>query len=150
MLATDKTRLLLANPRNLDGLHELYETNYKRLGRLLVGIDPLRNSFELQGAEPQTLPVNVTVLERHRYTTQYRLTYLLERDGKIIAEPDVEVRLYHDAKLAETYAVGQHEHVAKLLGFELKDGDVLARRWAMNRLLNKWLEYLLDQNYRAV
>ena len=150
MLVTGQTKVLLRNPRDLRALHGLYETNYHRLRRLLVGVDPLRNEFRLVADDLAAMPVHVAVLERHRYTTQYRLTYLLERDGEVRAEPDIEVRLYHDAELAETYAVGQHDHVGLLAGINTDQDDVLDRRWNMNRLLNKWLEYLLDQGYRAI
>lgn len=147
MLSTTTSRLILNNPRNLRSLHGLYESNYQRLVQLLGTAVEQKNKLvsRLPGDE---LALHLQVLERHRYTTNFQLTYWFAEGEERVADPNLEIRMYHDAKLAETYACGCNQHVSFLSHFDIEAEDILERRWHMNLMLNKWLEYLLEQGHR--
>ena len=57
------------------------------------------------------------------------------------ATPDLEVCVYHDARLAEVRSFRgfqRHPQLARLQSGLKRELD---QRWARNMMLNKWLEY---------
>ena len=56
---------------------------------------------------------------------------------KRLAAPDVSIRMYHDARLAEARSLRQSVPVVPPY-----------KKWTHNRFLQKWLSYCLDQGYR--
>jgi uncharacterized protein len=124
----------------------LYESNYLRLHWLFEDASVL---YDTQWSRVVAdLPLCLEVIERSRYTTTLRLTYYFEDDRGLVADPDLTIRIYRDAKLAEAMACRrQHLHRA-LRYFDTAPGDELNRRWARNNMLNKWLEYCHDHGHR--
>jgi uncharacterized protein YqiB (DUF1249 family) len=60
------------------------------------------------------------------------------------ADPDIVVRIYHDARLVEAVSSREaHRHV-KLRELARSSNAELDRRWRLNMLLNKWLDYLFE------
>lgn len=113
-----------ARPRGFVALMALYESNYVRLGWLAGDIAALQ---DLQVSQvPGDCELRLSVCERARYTTTLDLTYTP------LAVPELRVRVYHDARLAEAQG----------------SGDDTRERWARNMLLNKWLEYCADRGHR--
>jgi len=121
-------------------LMELYEQNYV-LMRLLV---PDLKSAELQTRVSKVdgcLPLYMQLIEKTPYTSTLRLTYrFIEADGQRMraqAEPNMMLRVYHDARTAEVisgHIHGQQHVQRKTRGL---DGS-----WRLNRFLYKWLRYL--------
>ena len=67
--------------------------------------------------------------------------------GPTPPDPDLTVRVYHDARLVE--AVGgreEHRH-HKLQELAKTHSRELDWRWRNNMMLNKWLDYLLDMGH---
>jgi uncharacterized protein YqiB (DUF1249 family) len=88
-------------------------------------------------------PLHLIALERGRYTSSFRLTYQI--DGR--CEPDMWVKVYRDAQLAESlYCAARPRWLAAMEG----DPEVvryLGEQWARNLTLHKWLDYLLEQGH---
>jgi uncharacterized protein YqiB (DUF1249 family) len=130
-------------PGTFTGLMSLYESNYIKL-RGLAGdfewpADVLVSSSRLDQ------DLHLEVLRREPYTTTLALTYWFEDGGVAIADPGLVLRIYHDARLAEAVACGDIQRHAKLK--ELTAGCAhteLDRRWRLNMMLNKWLDYLFE------
>jgi uncharacterized protein YqiB (DUF1249 family) len=138
-----------APPRSFAALMTLYESNYIRL-RALVPLAALGASPELVSHVPGDVPLHVAPCERSRYTLTLHMTYFFEEDGGWIADPDLYVRVYHDARMAEALACGaQHRHPL-FAPFETSHGTELARRWSRNMMLNKWLEYCADRGHSLI
>lgn len=132
-------------PRSFVGLMALYESNFLRLLQLIPELEQLDGCFRSRIAGDCDL--HVSILERSRYTVTLSLTYLFDLpDGKV-ADPDMTVRVYLDGRLAESMSFcGQpvHEELRRLAK---TDGRALGARWKRNVVLNKWLEYLIDQGH---
>lgn len=125
----------------------LYENNYLRLRRLLGDLRSLPD--RMVSSAPHDLPLHVTVLERCRYTTSLHLTYYFAAAvGQPLADPDLSVKLYHDARLVEASQCRPNHRHHLFREFSTDAGDELSRRWAMNRMLNKWLDYCLTREHR--
>ena len=79
-------------------------------------------------------------------------TIILETDGEDEAPeplrlPDLEVRVYHDAALAEASRLGAPRSHPALGPVDARLPAALDIRWRRNILLNKWLEYLADTGH---
>jgi hypothetical protein len=134
-----------ARPVRISALMELYERNFRLIERL---VPELELPFEdVTSRSSSDLPLRLTVLERGRYTTAFRLTYEFPADGGTKLEPDLRVRVYKDAKLAEALNRPQRpDWLAQ------EEGDSLAmqyldEQWSRNLLLHKWLHYLLENGH---
>ncbi len=136
----------MTRPGSFAALMTLYESNHIRLGWLVPDlVDPAPAAVS---DVPGDLPLYLTRLERSRYTTTACLTYYFEDDGGRIADPDLRIRIYHDACLVEAMAcTHQHRHDA-LRRLDPGPSAELSRRWVRNVMLNKWLEYCADQGHR--
>ena len=91
--------------------------------------------------------LEVMVLEQSAYTTILLLNYLFDEATGVVREPALEVRLYHDADLAEASQVGMQEARGPLRVIDRLLPASLDARWRRNILLNKWLEYLTDTGH---
>jgi uncharacterized protein YqiB (DUF1249 family) len=153
-----------ARPRSFVALMSLYESNYVRLGWLAGGLASRKGEYRSRCELECELVL--TVLENSRYTTTLNLTYLLPRSlplslprgmppvGEFDRLPDLQVRVYHDAHLAEAQDLGPVER-ATVAGSARGRAGVgpmpereLGRRWARNMMLNKWLEYCVERGHR--
>ncbi len=135
----------VVRPGSFVGLMTLYESNYLRLLQLVPEIHRLDGCYRSVVAGDCNL--HLEILERSRYTVTMSLSYLFEEDGVRVADPDMKVRLYLDGHLAEAMRCsGDHRH-AELRRLSRANRNELDARWRRNIVLNKWLEYLMDQGH---
>jgi uncharacterized protein len=134
-----------ARPGSFVGLMTLYESNYIRLGWLAGDLRGL--SGEHRSRVATDVELKLTVLERGPYTTMLQLTYAFGAEAAWPDAPDLAVRVYHDARVAEAHAFGTTSSRAGARPAGDSAGD-LGSRWARNVMLNKWLEYCVDRGHR--
>ena len=140
-LGTQPKFLSTTRQRNLAGLMALYEENYIRL-RMLVP-RPHAIAEHAVSRVPGCVDLHVRVLERSRYTTTLKLTYVFDGDGDAVrCEPDLTVRVHHDARTAE--AMNVHLERGR---YRFDAGRTLRRSWERNRFLHKWLGYCLRRGH---
>lgn len=140
-LGTQPKFLSTTRQRNLAGLMALYEENYIRL-RMLVP-RPHAIAEHAVSRVPGCVDLHVRVLERSRYTTTLKLTYVFDGDGDAVrCEPDLTVRVHHDARTAE--AMNLHLERGR---YRFDAGRTLRRSWERNRFLHKWLGYCLRRGH---
>lgn len=137
-----------ARPGSFGGLMALYESNYVRFRWLVPDLQAIRHmGTRMVSESPSDFPLYLEVLEAARYTTTFRLTYFLDSDLGVVADPDLKIRVYHDAGQIEAMAcTSVHRHHV-LQKFASHGGAELERRWQHNMMLNKWLEYCADRNH---
>lgn len=123
-----------------------YDINYGRMLELLAGVDEQTDSAIGRSSGDAPL-LHLSRIDSDRYTTTWRLTYIFDEAGEQVADPDIQVRLYHDSRQAVTHSCGKHTHLNMLRTIDTEQGSSFQRRWNMNVLLYKWLEYLLGENY---
>ena len=135
----------IIRPRSFVGLMALYESNYLRLLRLIPELSRLDGYYRSTVAGDCAL--HVEILERSRYTVTLSLSYFFYEGDVRIADPDMKVRLYLDGQLAEAMGFsGDHRHAA-LRRLSRAHRHELDSRWRRNIVLNKWLDYLMDQGH---
>jgi hypothetical protein len=135
-----------ARPVSFVSLMTLYESNYIRLRALLGDARALRG--RAVSAVAGDLDLHVEAIERCRYTTILRMTYLFGEPGGPVAEPDLEVRVYHDARLAEASQGAARLRHPGLSDLRAGLPTGLGERWLRNMLLNKWLDYCAERGHR--
>jgi uncharacterized protein len=132
-------------PRTFVSLMTLYESNYVRFRQLVGDFTTLADESISKTAADCALRLSVE--ERGRYTTTFTLTYQFDDQG-VETAPDLSVRVYHDARLAEAmHSANSHRH--RLLdALRTQLNSELDNRWRRNTMLNKWLEYCADRGHR--
>jgi uncharacterized protein len=128
-----------AKPRSFAALMGLYESNYIRLAWLTGPLAVIEGAH--RSAVAGDCDLHLSVIERGPYTTTLRLSYLIPEGGASLERPDLRVRVYHDARLAEAQSwEGQAVHG--------RTERELHQCWARNVMLNKWLEYCVERGHR--
>jgi uncharacterized protein YqiB (DUF1249 family) len=124
----------------------LYESNYIRLAWL---VPDLRAVADAQiSIVDGDCPLHLAVDERSRYTTTLRLTYVFEDQDGPVADPDLQIRIYHDARLAEVQSCARWHRHAALESIRSHFARELGDRWLRNVMLNKWLDYCVERGHR--
>lgn len=126
----------------------LYESNYIRLGWLAGKLRELDGQHcSLVAGDCDLL---LTVTERSPYTTTFNLTYRLDdaAEATSVQYPDMSVRVYHDAHLAEAQEWAQTHPHGVLKALRTRAERELDQRWGRNVMLNKWLEYCMERGHR--
>lgn len=138
---------ILALPvRNFANLMELYENNYIFMRRLLPELDRLPDQMVSQVAG--AVDLRLEILERCPYTTMLALTHEFADGSESGTSPDLEIRIYHDARTAEALANTDFSRVGIWQREPRPDPSSLAWRWEVNRFLFRWLRYCLAEGHK--
>ncbi|MCX2781088.1 DUF1249 domain-containing protein [Microbulbifer thermotolerans] len=128
---------------NLPAYHADCDANYLRLCKLLPELD----SRERWRYRMPHGTVELLVLERSRYTTEVCLSAeAVAGDRRWIAPPNITVRLYHDARMAEVIAIDGHGPVGGTGVDHVYPNPRMQRadeRQQVNRFLGEWLGHCL-------
>jgi uncharacterized protein len=135
-----------ARPASFVGLMTLYESNYVRLRGLAGDLRGIAGGRVSRVASDCDL--HLDAVEHSPYTTVFRLTYFFDDGPGPVADPDLEVRVYHDARLAEASRCGRWVLHPGLASIRSRMSASLGERWLRNMLLNKWLDYCVDRGHR--
>jgi uncharacterized protein len=130
------------SPRGFVSLMDLYESNFIKLRKLLPEPENIEDSTISKAAGHLDLYINV--VERSKFTTTFYMSYCFPTGHGLQMEPNLKVRIYHDAKLAEVMA--GHLHHGRLILDNLP-ADALREKWMLNRFFNKWLGYCIRQGH---
>lgn len=139
---------LMHKPRNsgrFASLMDLYEQNYM-LMRLLAPDLKSMAPASFVSRVPGAMSLELTELQHSRYTSTFRLTYRFAEHGlrgRNLREPDLAIRLYHDARTCEVMSGLMPEgRIQTRRRRDLEEG----RR--LNRFLQKWLSYCVRQGHQ--
>jgi len=129
-------------PVDFVSLMDMYEDNFIKLRKLIPDMQQINDSCVSTSAGH--LNLYLQIIERSKFTTTLRLSYSFTDKGETRLEPNLKIRIYHDAGLAEVMS-GKLHH-GKLVLDHLPS-DALKQKWQLNRFLSKWLKYCLRQNH---
>jgi uncharacterized protein len=134
-----------ARPGSFVSLMTLYESNFVRLRWLVRDLRAITTGAVSHVESDCDL--YLTPLELSRYTSVFRLTYEFDREAACIRDPDLEVCVYHDARLAEVRSFRGFRRHPQLSQLQSGLKRELDQRWARNMMLNKWLEYCAERGH---
>jgi hypothetical protein len=125
---------------------ELYETNYIRMMCLCPGLHGLTHN--LVSSVDGALDLHLQLLERSKYTTTILLTYYIKDDlGRLKPEPNLVIRIYHDARQAEVLSRSYRRVRREIEASNSQGSPELNNKWILNRFLYKWLGYCRFQDH---
>jgi uncharacterized protein YqiB (DUF1249 family) len=128
----------------------IYESNFIKLLHLSRELRSMPGSAQplLISRTDQDCDLHLKLLRRETYTTTVNLTYWFDQDAaEPVADPDLTLRIYHDASLVEAVSGREEHHHPALQALARAHSLELDRRWRNNMMLNKWLDYLLDMGH---
>ena len=134
-----------ARPGSFVSLMTLYESNFVRLRWLVPDVRAITARTVSRTAADCDL--YLTPLELSRYTSVFRLTYEFATASAQVRDPDLEVCVYHDARLAEVRSFRGFQRHPRLAQLQSQLKRELDQRWTRNMMLNKWLEYCAEQGH---
>jgi len=131
--------------RDLPALMELYELNYIQLRQLVPDLDAIQEHSlsRVEGA----LNLYLAIVERSKYTTTLNLTYQFSDPEGSFPAPDVVIRMYHDAQLAEVISRGRRRGRRYAEYDRFHHQYSIETKWQVNRFLQKWLGYCLHTGH---
>jgi uncharacterized protein YqiB (DUF1249 family) len=132
----------------LKRLQEVQEEIYRQLHLLIP--DQIAFSDSLISRVAGSPDLRLEVLERHRYTTFFRLTYEFREGEKRSYAPDAHIRFYHDAHIAEATSFNLKQGCIRTAHPSYPPKQILQQAWRRNRALDRWLDYLLKQGHSVV
>lgn len=145
-------------PGSFGGLMALYESNFIKLDMLVGEFGECGEPGDCRlSAAARDRDLYLTVMEATRYTRTFRMTYLFDEpdaDSRavagasgVIADPELLIRVYLDARMAEVAGWAEHHRHGVLGGLANRFRRELDRRWSNNMMLSKWLDFLLDARH---
>ena len=128
---------------NVPNLHKVCDSNYGFLMRLLPDCDTQDLSYEFEASAQ--LKYKITILECSRYSS---LVSISQQAGHLprYLRPVMEVRLYHDAQMAE---VIRSQHMGALRPcYPYPNMNMHQRneKEMVNHFLAEWLQFCLAHN----
>lgn len=134
---------LLLKPKTsgrFSSLMELYEENYRLVRLLMPELRTMEAGVYVSRPEGR-LQLELSQIVRNRYTTTFNLTYRFTHSLRGEREPDLSVRIYHDARTCEVLSGFLHSR------WENRKVRSLDHGYRLNRFLFKWLNYCLRQGH---
>ena len=132
-------------PGRFAWLMGLYAENYHRLNRLFAPRRLPLGSY--LSSLDDGLDLRLDVLERHRYTLDLHLTYCFVDGETGELAPSAQLRMYHDAHMAEVMHLHADRRLARAIGPLKPARSIFQQRLRMSSFLNRWLEYLAEQGH---
>jgi uncharacterized protein YqiB (DUF1249 family) len=91
--------------------------------------------------------VRLDVQERHRYTLDLHLTYCFIDSETGESAPSAQLRMYHDAHMAEVLDCRADRRLIRAIGPLQPARNIFQQRVRRSSFLNRWLEYLAEQGH---
>jgi len=129
----------------LKRLQEMQEEIYRQLHLLIP--DQIAFTDSLISCVTGSPDLRLEVLERHRYTTFFRLTYEFREGEERSYAPDAHIRFYHDAHIAEATSFNLRQGCIRTAHPSYPPKQILQQAWRRNRALDRWLDYILKQGH---
>lgn len=122
---------------DLAGHIEACEKNYYRLVGMLPGLRDGTERWYFQAGDNAKIRVVITLISSAPYTSELEVSQ--KQDG--LALPDLKLRLYHDASVAEVIAFDGHRNWKSKYEYPNPQMYQPDEKLALNRFLEDWLVF---------
>lgn len=129
-------------------LKRLTEVNYNLLLKLIPDIQRVRRP--VCSTVTGCADIHLRLIEHTPYTTTVALTHYFWAGAAPIAAPDVHIRMYHDAKVAEAVPGSDGSTPAHARLYTPNKAPDPLLKWQLNHFLEKWLRYCLSSGHRLL
>lgn len=123
------------------------EANYVQLCKLLKRFETgVTVSYGLHTQNLSLGQIRLLVKETSRYTNLVVLEQI-HATGKWLNNPELSVRLYHDARMAEVVSAANHPRVEGVNGYPNKKMHLPDEKLQLNQFLAEWLGFCVKHGY---
>lgn len=137
------------NPVNKASCLEwLCESNYRKLLKLIPNLNLLSLNKTAVGKALKKPDLQLDIIERTSHTLTIQLSHRFNQDPKDLMTPDVKIRVYLDAQLAEVLRDCARSDVSRVFKDPGQTTEILDYKWRLNYFLEKWLDHCLQKNYQ--
>lgn len=137
----DVSRLRPKTSGRFSSLMDMYERNYM-LARVLIPDLRDMEGGVFRSVVPGCMTLELSEIAHARYTSTFNLTYRFGSELRFAKEPDLMLRLYHDARTCEVMSGLLSSRVQE--DRRVRD---LADGYRLNRFVGKWLSYCGRQGH---
>ena len=124
---------------SLAELHAVCEANYRRFMRAFPDYERTNETVLLL----DQARVVISVMERNRYTTTFKVLQLMAPDYQWTRSMELELRAYHDAQMLEVLAFQRHRRIKPRYPYPNEPMFQKDEKQQQNQFVADWLEYLL-------
>ena len=129
---------------DLSAFISLCDANYAKLMRLLPMLEKQNHrSFGLSRNEHDLGCITISVLERCKYTTMLSIEQVVSPAIDLLSVPYMQVRLYHDASMAEVMSFQGISALKSSYQYPNKHMHQKDEKALCNEFLADWLSYCL-------
>ncbi len=127
-------------------LEQIYESNYRKLLRLIPNLSSIKNNAIGYSAGKPAL--HLEIIEKSTYSITLQLSHCFEKAPDHFFEPAVKIRIYLDARLAEVIRDHAKSDVFRMINKLEQNNKVIDYKWSLNYFLEKWLSHCLQKKYQ--
>ena len=132
---------LLSGRPTMGAMLDLRDENYRNLMRLAPDLPQLQGKH--CSSLDQGMDLHLTIHEQTPYTSLIHLTYYFPHETGQAADPDAQLRVYHDSRQVDVLDLCQSALPLRRWG----NNPTLEQRWKINLFLSKWLAYCVHQGH---
>ncbi len=126
------------------------ESNYVRINKLLSDMDEgAEVVYKLYNEGAYLGDIRLQVLETSRYTNLILLEQI-QTSGKWLNNPQLTVRVYHDARMVEVISAADHPRVEAVNDYPNHKMHLPDEKLQLNQFLSEWLGYCLNHGHSSV
>jgi len=123
-------------------LHEIFELNFKKISRLVPFLPSIKEDFV--GIKRPSNDLHLICHEKSPYTGTYTLTHQNISSEIVINRPDIQFKIYFDAKLLEVTSICNKTRINSNHPL-INDCSDLSFQLELNIFMLRWLDYCLDR-----
>ena len=136
----------IVKPNSFTGLMTLYESNFLRL------IDLKSDFMNLEGEHiarcKNENDIIFTITKKEKYTIFFSMSYIFADKISIEYKPNLKIVVYSDGKLVQVTGIDETHECPDFNKITLPHKYIINHLWRKNIILNKWLEHLINLNYK--
>lgn len=129
-----------------ENCQKLYEENYRKLTIMLPDIHYLEHVT--LSSKSHIMTVSVDVIERTKYTVLIEFTTYYEGNMSCVIQPKMQVRIYHDALVAEVITVQGKRHIRPYYKYPNEKMFLPDEKQQGNKMLFEMLSFCGRNKYK--
>ena len=138
-----QTKLIYNQQRvTYTNLYEIFELNFKKISRLVPFLPSIKEDFV--GIKRPSNDLHLICHEKSPYTGTYTLTHQNISSEIVINRPDIQFKIYFDAKLLEVETICKETRINSNHPL-INDCSDLSFQLELNLFMLRWLDYCLDK-----
>ena len=138
-----QTKLIYYQQRvTYSNLYEIFELNFKKISRLVPFLPSIKEDFV--GIKRPSNDLHLICHEKSPYTGTYTLTHQNISSEIVINRPDIQFKIYFDAKLLEVTSICNETRINSNHPL-INDCSDLSFQLELNIFMLRWLDYCLNR-----